>query len=225
MNRMLTVLFLFCCSSFAVADELTHLIEYGDIAVIQRKGLPKTGRFEIHGGLTSVLNDAFFESFGFGARLNYSFVEQWALEFNYMSVSPSARGFTSSLESDRGILASSRVVPLSFVGASIRYTPFYGKLTFLDDTIIPFDLYFSLGGVRVGTNQNSEETGAHLGIGQIFSLNKDFAFRWDFSYYYYAASFSIVNRIEDTVQSGRGNFGNLYLSLGFSYFFPEAPYR
>lgn len=218
---------LFLSSSFALSqeDELTDLIPYTDLAVIQRKGLPKTGRFEIHLGATTVLNDAFFDNFGGTLKFNYSFVEQWALELTHMQVSPSPKAFTVGLEQDRGILATSRVSPTSFSGLSLRYNPFYGKLSFMDESIIPVDFYLSLGAIQVNTNQGTSETGLHMGIGQIFALNKDFAFRWDFSYFLYEASFTIRDNRTQTQQSGRGQFGNLYLSVGFSYFFPEAPYR
>ena len=56
-------------------SQLAKLSDFSDVAVIQRRFQPKTGRFELSGhGLTS-LNNPFFTTLGLGAQAAYYFKE------------------------------------------------------------------------------------------------------------------------------------------------------
>lgn len=54
-------------------------------------------------------------------------------------------GFTSAmasrLESRLGILTTSLVRPLNYVGLHLVWMPFYGKMSLLQSTIVPFDVF------------------------------------------------------------------------------------
>ena len=106
--------------------------------------------------------------------------------------------------------------------------PFYGKMTFLNKRIIPYDLYVSAG---VGTTETSYTDKAapsvHLATGEIFSLSKNFAWRWEFSNVIYtAAAPKMSSTSGELVDSGKKrSISDLYLGIGLTLLFPGAKYR
>jgi outer membrane beta-barrel protein len=200
-------------------SDLAKLSPMSDIAVIQKRFLPKTGRFEAFGALSSVLNDAFFMSFGLNLRLAYYFRERYGIELMALGLTTSERQVTSDLRDKRGVVTTSLVTPKSYFGADFKWTPVYGKMAWRNRTITPFDLYFSFGAGSTSTNQGSNDPTLHFGTGQTFALTKASAFRWDFSWNTYQSKSSSSSSNTTSL------YNNLFISVGMSYFFPEATYR
>lgn len=198
--------------------DLNKLSEFKDVAILQRKFLPKTQRFEFYLAPSIVVNDAFFNTYGLNARLSYSFREQYAVELLGMILSSSQRDVTSELRDQRQVNTTTLVSPRSYFGADFKWTPIYGKMSWVNKAITPFDLYFSLGLGQTGTSQGSETT-LHLGTGQTFAVTKSFAWRWDFSWNFFSAQSNVAVNKDSQV------YNNLFLTLGASWFFPEATYR
>jgi outer membrane beta-barrel protein len=199
--------------------DLSRIEPLTDIAVIQRRFLPKTGRFEFFAAGTMILNDAFFLNIGAGARLAYYFRERYGVEFIGTYLSVSERQVTSDLFSKYGVQTTSFITPKSYLGADFRWVPVYGKMTLLNRKITPFDLYFSLGAGMTSTNTGASEPTLHAGAGQVFAISKSMAFRWDFSWNTFAAASAVAGGSERSV------YNNLFLTMGMSFFFPEATYR
>ncbi|HEX4923800.1 MAG TPA: outer membrane beta-barrel domain-containing protein [Bdellovibrionales bacterium] len=196
---------------------LANLAPFSDVAVIQKKFLPKTGRFEFFPGLGMVMNDAFFMNVGLNMRLAYFFSEYIGVEAALHVIGTSEKQVTKDLADKKGVVTRTLVSPQGYYGGAARWTPVYGKMGFLDKTIIPYDLYF-LGGLGMTqTNQGTSSFTVHAGTGQTFALKKWMAARWELSWYFYNAKTS-------TGQGG-GNFTNLWATVGLSFFFPEAKYR
>lgn len=200
-------------------SDLSSLSEFKDIAVIQKRYLPKTGRFEGFAGLNGILNDKFFISFGANARLAYFFNERWAIEGIGMIFATGEKTVTHDLRERRGVVTTNFVSPTSYYGVDVKWVPVYGKMSFVNRKITPFDLYFSVGGGMTNTNQGGSEPTVHLGTGQIFAITKAAAFRWDFSWNFYNASSGVAGAKQNSL------YNNLFLSVGASFFFPEATYR
>ncbi len=200
-------------------SDLSSLSAFKDIAVIQKRFLPKTGRFEGFGGLGGILNDKFFVSLGASARLAYFFNERWAVEGVGMVFATGEKTVTNNLRERRGVVTTNFVSPTSYYGLDVKWTPVYGKMSFTNRSITPFDLYFSVGGGMTNTNQGGAEPTVHLGTGQIFAITKSAAFRWDFSWNFYNASSGVAGAKQNSL------YNNLMITLGASFFFPEATYR
>jgi outer membrane beta-barrel protein len=196
-------------------SDLGKLSEFDDIAVIQKRYLPKSGRFEAYIAPTLVLNDAFFLNYGGTARINYSFQERYAVEFVGTLLATTKRQVTTGLE-NRGVITTSLVTPKSYLGLDFRWTPVYGKMAF-GQVIVPFDLYFSLGAGVTGTLQSSSAPSIHLGTGQIFARTKGTAYRWDLSYNGFYA--------QPDTHTSSSLYSTLVISVGMSFLFPEATYR
>ncbi len=201
-------------------SDLGKLAPFKDIAVIQKRFLPKTARFELFGALGSTLNDAFFVDATINLRLGYYFQERYGVELSVMAINASTRKVTDSL-ADRGVTTASLVSPKSYFGADFKYTPIYGKMALNNKRLTPFDMYFAVGGGSTTTNNGSSPT-LHLGTGQIFAMSKSFALRWDFSWNFYQAT-TYLDAAHTA--SSSSTFNNLFVLLGASFFFPEATYR
>ncbi len=200
-------------------SDLSSLSEFKDIAVIQKRYLPKTQRFEGFGGINGILNDKFFSSVGLNGRLGYHFTERLGIELLVMILATGERDVTKNLREERGVRTTNFVSPTNYYGADIRWTPVYGKMSFLNNSITTFDLYFSAGAGMTNTNQGGAEPTIHLGTGQVFAITKSAAFRWDFSWNFYNAKSGVEGAQQNSL------YNNLFLTLGASFFFPEATYR
>lgn len=195
---------------------LGRLAPFTEVSVIQKKYQPKTGRFQFFIGPTLITNDPFFNTIGGVAKAGYFITENWGLEASYFALSSSERDSTKELKSVNGVGTANLVYPKSYMGLDLVYTPIYGKMAWFNKKIVPFDLYFAAGYGTTGTAAGENSGTIHLATGQIFAITKGIAFRWDFSYNIFSAT---------SISGDKGSFNNLFLTLGFSFFFPEASYR
>lgn len=204
-------------------SELSTLAPLSDIAVIQRRFLPKTKRFEASANLLGTINNPFFINMGASVRGGYYFQERYGVELMYFFLSSSERTVTDNLRSKRNVKTESLVTPKSYFGADFKWTPIYGKTTFINKRIVPFDFYFSAGLGNTSIADGSSAPTVHLGGGQAFALSKSMALRWDLSWNLYQAD---VEKLKDGVlKKEKSSHDDLYISLGVSFFFPEATYR
>ncbi|WP_374029723.1 outer membrane beta-barrel domain-containing protein [Bdellovibrio bacteriovorus] len=195
---------------------LGTLAPFKEISIIQKRFLPKTGRFQLFGGATVLTNNPFFNTIGGVAKASYFLSETWGIELNYFGLTTSERQTTEELRDIQGVSTENLVYPKSYVGVDLMYIPIYGKMTWFNEKIIPFDLYFSAGYGSTMTQADEAAGTIHLATGQIFALSKAYALRWDFSWNFFNAK---------GIDGSTNSFNNLFLTVGISWFFPEASYR
>ncbi|MEY4617109.1 MAG: hypothetical protein RJB66_2069 [Pseudomonadota bacterium] len=208
-------------------QELPKLSNFSDISIIQKKFLPKSYRFQLYGGLNFLTNNPFFDTYGVNARLNFFFTETIGLELNYWRHKVSDRLVTSDLSSKYNITTKTMLSSNGYMGASLLFVPFYGKMTFMDKRIIPYDLYVSVGGGVTETSYiDKAAPSVHLGAGEIFALSKSLAWRWDFSNVQYTAKVPEVSTTGALNDTGKKRtISDLYLGIGVLILFPGATYR
>lgn len=211
--------------SINTLSDLSKLAPFDDVSVLQKRYLPKTERFQLSGGFTMVTNDPWYHGLGANVRFGYYFRERWGLELSGEFFSHSERDQVKDLKANNNIRTDSIVFLRDYVGADIIWSPIYGKMSLRNLRIIPFDLYFSGGGgmVNLGNATTTSSTAMHLGTGQIFAISKATAFRWNFDWKYFSAT--PYSATPTTTNLKAGNFSYFMLSVGVSYFFPEAKYR
>lgn len=200
-------------------SDLARLQAFEDIAVIQKRFLPKTHRFEISGlGFTNI-NNPFFNNSGLGVKGAYHFTEKWALEGvgNWFGVA--ARQVSNDLRDKAGITVDNVVTVRSYLGAAVKWSPIYGKISLLNKSIVPFDLSFSLGGGVTKTDQADGEPTLHIGTSQNFAISKSWSFRWDMMWNFYEAT-AVNNGVKGKIAQN-----DLFIGLGVSLFIPGATYR
>lgn len=189
---------------------LGTLSPFQDVAIIQKRFLPKTGRIEAFPAIGVILNQAFYMNYIFSGRFTYHLTESYGLEANLAAFTSIERAVTTDLRQKRGIVTSSIVSAKSYYGLDFRWTPLYGKMGFTNKTIIPFDMYFVGGAGLTNTSANTSPMTYHIGAGQLFAISKGMAARWDMGWYIY---------------NSNGTYTDMHLTIGASFFFPEAKYR
>lgn len=201
-------------------SDLNTLSEFSDVAIIQKRFLPKTGRFEASlSGITNV-NNPFFTNIGLSGGFSYYFREKYGLELLFSWIGTGSRQVTKDLQKSRSINTDNLVTSKGFLGAAFKWNPIYGKMTWLNQYIVPFDLNFSLGLGMTKTNEDENEPTLHLATSQVFALSKAMAVRWDINWNMFNATTTSSSGAQDKLFQN-----DIYLGLGASFYFPEATYR
>lgn len=195
---------------------LGRLAPFSEISVLQKRFLPKTQRMQFTGAFTTITNNPWFLTMGVSLKAAYFFSEALGVEGTYTTMTSSQRQAATELHTNNNVSADSFGFPKNYLGIDAKYTPFYGKMTWLNKKIIPFEHYFTGGLGNTSVSTGGSGFTIHVGTGQNFALSKRFAVNWDFSMMMYSAKST-----DGTVQS----FSDLLLTVGMSFFYPEAKYR
>lgn len=208
-------------------SDLSKFAPFSEISVIQKKFLPKTTRFQFHLGSSYLTNNPFYDTLALSTKLAFYFTESIGLELNGMFMNRADKYVTEDLKDIHGVLTSSLVSANSFVGLDLVLVPFYGKITWLDNRIIPYDFYLSLGGGSTTlTDIKDPASTLHAAVGQIYALTKSFVVRWDLSVTSYKAEVPEVSSTgSPTNKLKTQDFRDVFLGGGISFFFPGADYR
>jgi outer membrane beta-barrel protein len=193
--------------------DLNQLSPFSDVSVIQKKYLPKTGRFQLFTAAGLTTNSPWFLNLGARVNLGYNFTESFGLEATGLFLTNSALDAAKDIKNNNNLQPDKFVVTKGYLGLDLVWSPIYGKITDHDNKIIPFDT----------TAQEKNVTTFHLGTGQIFALSKSMAFRWDYSWHFFQAT--PVQDAASTNAPSKGSYNDLILTAGVSFFFPEASYR
>lgn len=201
-------------------SDLAKLAPFSDVAVIEKRFLPKTNRFEVSAGGFTNLNNPFFQVYGLDLSAAYYLTEKYAVEGIADIETSAAREVTNDLSSHRNIQTTNLVTSKGFYGAAFKWNPIYGKITWLNKSIVPFDLNFSAGGGMTQTTDGQSVPTLHLGTSQVFAYTKSMAFRWEFTWNMYQA-----NATDQNGNQAKITQSDIYLGIGVSFYFPEATYR
>jgi len=204
-------------------SDLVELSPFKDIAVIQKRYMPKTNRFEFSSTIGTSVNNAFYTNWGFVGKLGYYWNEQWGLEAMYYWLNSSQRDITNKLHDKQGVETRSLVVPENFLGLAVKWVPIYGKVAWFNKRIIPFDLFFAAGGGLSKTGLNESEPTVHLSAGQLFYVSKSWGVRWDIAINSYNAKILKSNGTS-LVETSKYQT-DLFMAIGAVFYFPEASYR
>lgn len=219
-------------------ENLNTLKSFEDVAVIQKRYLPKTQRFEGNASISGNINDSYFSAYGLTGNIGYHFSEKFEVEFaaKWFAVSNS-KAANNLLE--QGVVTNGLVATEMYYGLNLRWTPIYGKYSYFDKKIIPFDHYFAIGigQTKLEAGSSSSNTTVKvealddpitltLSTGQIIAFNKWMAFKWDVSWHALKPNVRTTRTTPSlSVKESSDLQNNIFLGLGFSFFFPEAKYR
>jgi outer membrane beta-barrel protein len=202
-------------------SDLSKLQPFSEVSVMQRRYMPKSGRFQLYGGLSDMVNDPWNTTTGLNLRAAYGFTETWGLEFSGYFLGSNPSQAAQALLSQQNVSAQSFGTSTGNFGAYIMWTPIYGKMSFTTKKIVPFDMYFTLGAATTSLTAPApvagtaavpaSASGVSAGFGQIYSITRSVGFRWDLTWNSY------------TLPSGGVN--NLLLTFGANWYFPEVNYR
>ncbi len=189
---------------------------YNDYAIIQRNYMPKSARLQVKAGLSLVTNDVFFTNVGLNLGATYHFNETWGLG-GYATLLNSSRNSESDNIKDIQLVNIENLVTIkNTYGASLYYTPVYGKWALLNKKVIPFELYFSGGLAQIANQSNLVSTAVTFGAGQLISLSRSSALDLNLNW-----SFYNTKNINNKDQSNN----SLLITASYSLFWPQPDYR
>ncbi len=200
-------------------SDLVYLSPFSDVAVIQRRFMPKTGR--VSGTISSafILSSEYFLNPGVEGHLTYHFLEKHGIELSGYYVLTFNRGVTNDLAKIDADVSEQLPIANSFFGLTYKWMPVYGKIAFYNRNILAFDTFFNLGVGMSGIKRKKKiakvvwEPTVIAGIGQTFAITRDLGLRWDLRWHL-------------TVETQNITFlNNTLFSIGFSYYYPSAGLR
>lgn len=203
--------------------DLNQLVPFSEISVIQKKYMPKTGRFQFFAGASLATNTPWYQNYGGKLNLGYNFTESFGLELATLFLTSSARSIVKEIKDNNNVEAEQFVYTKGYYGLHLMWSPIYGKISYDNKKIINYEMYFALGGGTSTTNsQEKNVSTVHVGVGQIFSITKSMAFRWDYGFNMFQATPTLL---DSSGKAEKNTYNDLVLTAGVSFFFPEASYR
>ena len=166
------------------------------------------------------MNNKFFTSVGLNGSLGYHMSERWAVEGRFWFSNLVERDFTKNLEERYAIKTADIVTPEGFAGLHLVWTPIYGKLSLFERTISPFELFCTLGGGMIFTDDKQNVPAVSFSFGQIHPLNSFSTIRWEVGGNIFQA-----RPKQDAQEEPEGNeilSEIFYISFGISLFFPRS---
>lgn len=186
---------------------------YKDLGVVQKSILNKTRRIQIFGGITLVPTDVYYRTLGGQLNIGYHFNETYGINlFGYIFDS-FERDEINDIKNNEGLQVESLIYLKNYYGANLYWNKIYGKMTLFNEKIYQFEVFFNLGGGMVNTKTSSNSFAVHAGLGNLYTLSKDTALRFDLNWVFYQAK----NAKQETQNSN-----SLLLTVGYSGFFLEG---
>ncbi len=144
-------------------------VALGDrVKAVQRKGFLKRGRLELGVDLPGTVNDAFYEKIGVGGKLAYNFEDSFALAVRGAYYWP----LRSSHIREGQVAFSSQVLASQIHQQAMLdgvWSPVYGKIAWLGQQIVHFDMYLlaGLGSVWTSSSDTPDRSGPLPGGGHV----------------------------------------------------------
>lgn len=157
-----------------------------DFSVVQNRHYTKAERYylTLSGGVP--INDPFGTGSITSLQLGYFFNERWGVDFSYTKADMKNNDNTKQFIDENGVAPNYNFFDSSKM-VSVTYVPLYAKMSFLDKSIIYFDMGISLG---LGTtdyiikkedgDESKNAMSYQIGINQQIFFSEHFAVRMDF---------------------------------------------
>lgn len=158
-----------------------------DFAVVQNRRYTKAHRFFLTGALGVPFNDAYSTGTLYDLDFGYYFNERWGMDLDYKGGSLTNNDATSQFISRYGVYPDHNVFKSSEF-ASVDFVPFYAKMSFMDRSIIYFDMGLQLGLgdlsytiKKVDGDQTNSTPAVKFSVFQQIFFSEHFALRADLS--------------------------------------------
>ncbi|HEY1100769.1 MAG TPA: outer membrane beta-barrel domain-containing protein [Myxococcota bacterium] len=207
----------------SATDEGIDLTLQDRIKAVSRKTFLKTGRFELTPSAMMTVNDPFYRTFAVGGRVAWHLNEAFALEIGGSYVPPFFIQELEPVDLVREELtlinADNDVVGMADVG--VTFSPLYGKVALLGDSIIHFDGFISSGiGATFDNGADLLHPTMNIGVGGRVFLNRWLVVRVDVKDYIYPQEKNAVSTLQNLLFVGVGL--GFYFPLDFDYQYEAA---
>ena len=192
------------------ASERPKLVDR--IKSVQRKAFLKKKRVEIFPFFAMNLNDPFYQHFLAGASLSFHMVDSFALELKGGAVLGTVNQDAVKLvRVNEGAICEDCPQLKYHADVNMGWSPIYGKISLLGESIVHFDTYFSAGGGIFGTDSGANPS-VNFGVGQRYFFNDWLVGRVELRDYVFMDSRNEISDIQNV----------LLLSFSVSGFFPTS---
>ena len=161
-----------------------------DFNVVQNRVYTKANRFAVTAEYGSMINDAWSDGPTYDLNVGYFWSDRWGAELSFSKSNTTDNSAASQLISQKGYPNNDKMK--NFYGAQVDWVPIYAKMSFLNSSIIYFDMGISLGAGVTSYEQQKEEGNVMqnaptvtLDVTQQFFLSKHFAIRLDYKNHFY----------------------------------------
>jgi outer membrane beta-barrel protein len=197
-------------------DKVSASVAPLDTIIVQKNYMPKTGRWQLFGALCYSPNDVFYKTSGIRIQAAYHFSEILGLEISSMNLKSFKSREVQDLETKQNVSVQNLVSPKNYLGLDLYLSGIYGKGAIGDRKIFPFEIYQNLGVGKMDTDQGMGKLAGHFAIGELITISRSSAIRADLSFYLYQSQ---------DVNGGNQLTSNIVITVGYSWFFPEASTR
>jgi len=182
------------------------------IKSVQRKTFLKKKRVEIFPFFAMNLNDPFYQHFLAGASLGFHMVDSFSVELKGGAVVGTVNQDAVKLvRVNEGAICEDCPQLKYHADVNLGWSPIYGKISLLGESIVHFDTYFSAGGGIFGTDSGANPA-LNVGVGQRYFFNDWLVGRVELRDYIFMDSRNEISDIQNI----------LLLSFSVSGFFPTS---
>lgn len=195
-----------------------------DFNVVQNRTYSKTGRLALSLNYGMYVGEPWSEGATTGASLNYFFSERYGIEAAYSMTDSKDNEATQQLKTNQGGAPNHNKMK-DFYGVAFNWVPFYAKVSFLNSSIIYFDMSVSPGiGMQTYDqqmsegNQSKQAMALTLDVTQHYFLSKHLAVRVDYKNRWWNEEVrSYQNNSQRVTVKDLNNTGLLMLGLTLYY--------
>lgn len=194
-------------------DEGIDLTLQDRIKAVSRKTFLKAGRFEFQPNVMMTVNDSFFRTFAVAGRLAWHLSDSFALEIGGGYI-PSF--FVQKLEPVDQLREALALInadnkPYALADVGLTFSPLYGKVALLGDSIINFDGFLSAGiGATFDNGADIVHPTMNFGVGARVFLSRWLVIRGDIRDYIYPQEKANISTLQNLI----------FVSLGIGFYFP-----
>jgi outer membrane beta-barrel protein len=197
------------------------------IAPVSGNLFSKAGRFEISPAVGLSLDDAFFQKYSFGLKLNYHILESFSVGlYGSYSLSTVASAVNVCKTDATGVQTCNtpqmddlKNVPGKvglLAGIDLAWSPIYGKVNILAEKVLHFDTTIFIGGSLIQYQEPGGDMtftgGFHFGLGERIFFTPSIALRVEVRDYLYSAKIPQLGDATSKLEN------QLMLELGVSFF-------
>ena len=156
--------------------------DYDSFGVVQKISAVKDSHFQFKTGLSLLTTDTFYSSYGLSLGANYNFTESFALGLGASTFLSNQNAQARNLHDFYAVPTEGIPTIKSTTNVSLFWSPIYGKWSLLNDKILPFEFYLSIGTAQVTSQLNTSVNAATASLGHFISLSNysalDFNLQW-----------------------------------------------
>jgi outer membrane beta-barrel protein len=152
------------------------------VKAVQRRGVFKAHRVSVSGFGSASLSDAFFQKWGGGGQLAYSFSDPFALSLNYSYFHDQT---TTNVDIAKEVLSSQLFATRlhSLATADFEWTPVYGKFKFFNS--IAYLDFYPFAGFGAAQGETNWGPATEVGLGERVFLTDFFSVGLEAKYAFY----------------------------------------